>query len=170
MLKQWKLYDTVPDVADLAKELGTTEMAAGILWHRGLRTVTEAEASLHPEQQPFYDPLLMKDMDKAVARIRQAIDQEEKITVYGDYDVDGMTATSLLLHNLRALGAQADFYIPERQKEGYGFNLSALQKLAAEGTELLPQWLVLRQCRIRSILSLRITICRGRSYHRRWQS
>lgn len=137
MLKQWKLYDTVPDVADLAKELGTTEMVAGILWHRGLRTVTEAEAFLHPEQQPFYDPLLMKDMDKAVARIRQAIDQEEKITVYGDYDVDGMSATSLLLHNLRALGAQADFYIPERQKEGYGFNLSALQKLAAEGTKLL---------------------------------
>lgn len=137
MLKQWKLYDTVPDVSELAGKLGITEMVAGILWHRGLKTVAEAETFLHPEQQPFHDPLLMKDMDQAVARIRRAIELEEKITVYGDYDVDGMTATSLLLHNLRALGAQADFYIPERQKEGYGFNLPALQKLAAEGTKLL---------------------------------
>ena len=116
MLKQWKLYDTVPDVSELAEKLGITEMVAGILWHRGLKTVAEAETFLHPEQQPFHDPLLMKDMDQAVARIRRAIEQEEKIIVYGDYDVDGMTATSLLLHNLRALGAQADFYIPERQK------------------------------------------------------
>ena len=137
MLKQWKLYNTVPDVADFAAELGITELSARILWHRGIRTMPEAEQFLHPEKQPFHDPLLMKDMDKAVARICRAIEQGEKIVVYGDYDVDGMSATSLMIHNLKALGAVADFHIPDRAAEGYGFNLPALQKIAAEGAGLL---------------------------------
>ncbi|MBQ1913931.1 MAG: single-stranded-DNA-specific exonuclease RecJ, partial [Selenomonadaceae bacterium] len=68
----------------------------------------------------------MKDMDKAVERILSAIRKEEQIVVYGDYDVDGITATTILVRTLRHLGAKADYYIPDRQKEGYGFNLSSL--------------------------------------------
>jgi len=137
MLKQWKLYDTVPESAEFAQKLGITEMAAGILWHRGLTDIEAAERFLHPEKQPFHDPFLMKDMDKAVARIKQAIESEERIMVYGDYDVDGMSATSLLVHNLKALGAKVSFHIPDRVKEGYGFNLPALQQIAAKGVTLL---------------------------------
>ena len=116
MLKQWKLYDTVPDSAEFAKKLGITELSAGILWHRGLTNIEDADRFLHPEKQPFYDPFLMKDMDVAVARIKKAIEGEERIMVYGDYDVDGMSATSLLVHNVKALGAQVSFYIPDRVK------------------------------------------------------
>lgn len=137
MLKEWKKYDRVPEAAALASALGVTELAAEALWHRGIREAGEAEKFLHPETVPFCDPFLMKDMEKAVERISRAIDGHEKIVIYGDYDVDGMTATSLMVHNLRALGAEVSYYIPDRKKEGYGFNLEALQKVASEGAELL---------------------------------
>lgn len=79
----------------------------------------------------------MKDMDTAVQRIRQAINNHEKITVYGDYDVDGMSSTALLIHNLRRLGAEPTYYIPDRHREGYGFNRTALQNLAETGQSCL---------------------------------
>lgn len=135
--KQWKLYDKVPEAEAFAQKLGVSTLIAAALWHRDVKTKEDAEKFLHPEMMPFHDPFLMKDMDKAVARIQQAIAQQEKITVYGDYDVDGMSATSLLLKNLRALGAVADFYIPSREKEGYGPNVPRLQKLIAGGTQLI---------------------------------
>lgn len=137
MYKQWKLYDDVPNLTELQNELKISKMAAAILWHRNIRTVAAARKFLEPGSQPFYDPFLLADMDKAVARITTAIENEEKIVVYGDYDVDGMTATALLLHNLQKLGARASFYIPDRATEGYGFNLKALEKIAAGGAQLL---------------------------------
>ena len=137
MLKEWKLSAAAPEAVAFAKELGVTKSLANILWNRGICTKEAAEVFLQPEKQPFYDPFLMKDMDKAVDRIIAAIDGEEKIVVYGDYDVDGMTATTLLVHNLKALGANVGFYIPHREKEGYGFNLPALQSIAEDGAKLL---------------------------------
>lgn len=137
MLKKWKKYDDIPDLNRFAAEAKVSPLVAAALWHRGQRTPEEAEVFLHPETVPFHDPFLMRDMEKAVSRIEKAINNQEKITVYGDYDVDGMTSTALMLHNLRAFGAEVGYYIPDRKKEGYGFNLEALQKLAAEGTELL---------------------------------
>jgi len=136
MLKEWKLNAVVPEAANLARELGVTRSLANILWNRGICNREAAEVFLQPQKQNFYDPFLLKDMDKAVSRIIKAIDNEEKIVVYGDYDVDGMTATALLVHNLKALGANVDFYIPHREREGYGFNLPALQGIAA-GASLL---------------------------------
>lgn len=136
-IKQWNLADAVPHVEAVAQDFGVSSVLAAALWHRGIRTKEEANAFLHPESMPFHDPFLMKDMDKAVARIEKAIAEQEKITVYGDYDVDGMSATSLLLKNLRALGAKADFYIPDRKTEGYGPNVPALQKLRDTGTKLI---------------------------------
>lgn len=101
-----------------------------LLLSRGIDTVQKAEDFLNPQLHNLHDPFLMKDMDKAVARIKKAIDLQEKIVIYGDYDVDGMCATSILLETFKELGARADFYIPSRHEEGYGLNSSAVEKLA----------------------------------------
>ena len=128
MYKKWKLYEPVPELAAFARKIGRDTTVAALLWHRGIRTREEAQLFLHPEQLPFCDPFQMRDMDKAVARIMRALEQGEHITVYGDYDVDGMTATSLLTRTLRKVGARVDFYIPDRMTEGYGLNRKALEE------------------------------------------
>ncbi len=141
MLKRWILPEDndKEEIAEFAAAIGVSEITAQILWHRNIKNPEKAAEFLNPtERQPFYDPFLMKDMETAVKRIKTALDKGEKIIVYGDYDVDGITATALLVKNLRRLGAKkADFYIPDRQKEGYGFNLNALNKIADEKTDLL---------------------------------
>ena len=136
MIKEWNVCEPVPGLASFAADIAASPMIAGILWHRGIRTKEEADAFLYPEQQPFLDPFLMRDMDKAVSRIEGAIEGHERIVVYGDYDVDGISAVSVLLHNLRKLGANADFYIPDRMTEGYGLNRKALETIAS-GASLL---------------------------------
>uniref|UniRef100_UPI0022DF2F70 single-stranded-DNA-specific exonuclease RecJ n=1 Tax=Mitsuokella multacida TaxID=52226 RepID=UPI0022DF2F70 len=136
MYKKWKLYEPVPELAAFAQEIGRDTTVAALLWHRGIRTRDAAELFLHPEWLPFVDPFAMRDMDKAVARIQKALERGEHITVYGDYDVDGMTATSLLTRTLRKFGAKVDFYIPDRMTEGYGLNRRALEEIA-EQSDLL---------------------------------
>ena len=136
MYKKWKLYEPVPELAAFAREIGRDTTVAALLWHRGIRTRDAAELFLHPERLPFADPFAIRDMDKAVARIQKALAQGEHITVYGDYDVDGMTATSLLTRTLRKFGAKVDFYIPDRMTEGYGLNRRALEEIA-EQSDLL---------------------------------
>ena len=138
-LKKWNVCNWDRKRADeLADELGISGELAGILWNREIRTREAAEAFLYPgEKQQFYDPFLMKGMKKAVERIVSAIREGENIVVYGDYDVDGITATSLLVYALRRLGAKVSYYIPDRQKEGYGFNAAALRGLKERGGELL---------------------------------
>ena len=130
MYKKWKLYEPVPELQAFARKIGRDTTVAALLWHRGIRTREEAQLFLHPEQLPFCDPFQMRDMDKAVARIMRALEQGEHITVYGDYDVDGMTATSFLTRTLRKVGARVDFYIPDRMTEGYGLNRKALEAIA----------------------------------------
>ena len=83
------------------------------------------------------DPFLMKDMDKAAARIRRAMENFEKIAVYGDYDADGVTATAILFTYLEAVGADVIYYIPQREGEGYGMNLQAVEKLHGMGVGLI---------------------------------
>lgn len=136
MYKKWNLYDPVPDLPAFAESLGRDTTMAALLWHRGIRTREAAELFLHPERLPFKDPFLMQDMEKAADRIETAIKEGQSITVYGDYDVDGMTATSLLVRALRRFGANVDFYIPDRMTEGYGLNRPALEMLAAK-TDLM---------------------------------
>lgn len=139
MEKKWNVYREDADrISEFAGKLSIPETLAGLLWHRDIRTQEAAEAFLYPEEkQVFHDPFRMKDMDKAVERILRAIRDHEKITVYGDYDVDGITSTTLLTRNLRKLGGRADYYIPERREEGYGLNPRALQKLVSSGTDLI---------------------------------
>lgn len=103
---------------------------SGLLRCRGVDTPEKAERFLHPEVGQLYDPLLMQDMDKAVRLIREAVQTGEKIIVYGDYDVDGVCATSIMLETLRDMGAEPDFRIPSRHHEGYGLNCDAVREMA----------------------------------------
>lgn len=138
MNKLWKLKaDDSEAKTKLADELNISKFLAGLLIHRGINDIDEARNFLCTEEMPFHNPFLMKDMDKAVSRISSAIDNKEKIVIYGDYDVDGITATSLMVKNLRKMGADVEYYIPDRQSEGYGFNDDALERLWHSGTELL---------------------------------
>lgn len=138
MEKEWSL---LPDVSaravEFSQRIGTTPFTAALLLHRGIASDEEARNFLHPEKQPFYDPFLMKDMEKAVSRIERAIQAKERIVVYGDYDVDGITATSLLCRSLRQLGADVGYFIPHRQKDGYGLHKETLDEIIAAGADLI---------------------------------
>ncbi len=137
MLKEWIVRAETAGGAALARELGTALIIGQILWNRGLQTAEAARAFLHPEDEPYCDPFLMMDMERAAHRILEAIHVGEQIVVYGDYDVDGMTSTTLLMKNIRALGGMVSYYIPNRFTEGYGLNGAALRQIAAEGCGLL---------------------------------
>ncbi len=108
-----------------------------LLIDRGIDTKEQIEKYLHPKREDLYDPMLMQDMDKAVAVIRDAIGKGETITVFGDYDVDGVTATAILLTYLRKQGAKVDFYIPDRHGEGYGLNIAAVEQIASHSQLLI---------------------------------
>lgn len=99
--------------------------------------IDEAQAFLKKDTSCFHEPFLMKDMEKAAEVIKKAVASGEKITVYGDYDVDGITSTALMVRALREMGADIDAYIPDRQSEGYGVNEGALKKIAENGTKLV---------------------------------
>ena len=123
----------------VVKELcaaGFAPLTARVLSARGCRSATQARELLGTEQ-PLIDPLQMKEMDRAVAVIRRAMEQKKKIAVFGDYDVDGITATCLLADYLRTHGASCSFHIPGRIEEGYGLNAAAIEQLAAQGVELI---------------------------------
>lgn len=121
----------------LETSLGVTPIMARLLLQRGLNTPEAARDYLSASLTQLHDPMDLLDMDRAVARIRQAVAQGERITIFGDYDVDGVCATSVLMLYLRSLGAQVDYYIPHRHKEGYGMNPSAIRTLAEGGAQLI---------------------------------
>lgn len=116
---------------------GISPITAGILLRRKVTEPAQITEFLQGKEQPYYDPFLLKGMASAVDRILLALKQKEKITIYGDYDVDGTTASSLLYLFLRHEGADVHTYIPRRDTEGYGLNGAALQKIAKEHTTLL---------------------------------
>ena len=131
-MQNWILYDENTALINaIASELNINELTAAILTHRGISTAEDAKNFLYAETaQEFYDPFSMKGMPAAIDRIVRALDNHEKIVVYGDYDVDGMTASTIMLKTLRRFGANVDSYIPSRQNEGYGFNIPALDFLS----------------------------------------
>ncbi|MDD5749831.1 MAG: single-stranded-DNA-specific exonuclease RecJ [Patescibacteria group bacterium] len=109
-----------------------------LLYNRGLKTQKEIDEFLYPEySQDVHNPYLFRDMDKACRRIYQAIEKKEKITVYGDYDADGVCAAVILKTVLEKLGAEVEVYLPHREKQGYGLNLKAIEEIAAAGTKLI---------------------------------
>ena len=129
----------------LEKELNISSAAARMLVVRGIQTAEEARAFVRPSLDKLHDPFLMKDMDKAVERLHQAITQGEKILIYGDYDVDGTTAVALMYRFLEAIrregyeakGAEIDYYIPDRYTEGYGVSQQGIDYAAEQGCGLI---------------------------------
>ncbi len=129
MYKRWEIIpaDEKKQQA-LQKSLGISSALAGVLARRDL-DAGQADIFLHPEKIAYHDPFAMKDMDKACRRIEQALSGGERICIYGDYDVDGVSSTALLLHVLRGLDAKANYYLPDRHSEGYGLHIESLDKL-----------------------------------------
>ncbi|HEX6982375.1 MAG TPA: single-stranded-DNA-specific exonuclease RecJ [Balneolaceae bacterium] len=114
----------------LQKQLGVSEKVAHLLSLRGINSYDKAKSFFRPDLNQVHDPFLMKDMGKATERLAKAIREGQKILVYGDYDVDGTTATSILYIFLKEFGVDVDFYIPHRFKEGYGINIEGIQYAA----------------------------------------
>ena len=137
--KKWKLREGSDrqTVKQLSFELGVDPVLAELLVQRDVRTFEQARAFFRPNLADLHDPFLMQDMDKAVERVRKAVVSGEKILVYGDYDVDGTTAVSLVYSFLRRLTRQIDFYIPERYDEGYGVSYKGIDWAAESGFGLI---------------------------------
>ena len=122
MNKRW-LYKSVPDqqeIESLGMSLNINSYLSAILLQRGVTTFEEARKFFRPSLKDLHDPFLMKDMERAVERIKRAIDGNEKILIYGDYDVDGTTAVSMVYRYLQSFYPATSFYIPDRTSEGYG--------------------------------------------------
>jgi single-stranded-DNA-specific exonuclease len=135
---EWQFFTNNPDSArELAEFLGVSPLVAQLLLHRGLGQPEAAQAFLNPTLSGLSSPTLMKDMDRAVARIIQAIRGQEKIAVYGDYDADGLTATAVLVTFLRPFLPDILYYIPHRTREGYGLNQGSLSRLREQGATLV---------------------------------
>ncbi len=124
------------NAAALAEAHGLDPFAALLLSSRGITDDAAVEAFLRADA-PLCDPFSIRDMDKAVAAVQDALDKGERIAVYGDYDADGVTAASLLYLYLEALGADVLCYIPDRNSEGYGLNLRAVERLRDDGVKLI---------------------------------
>ncbi|MED9820620.1 MAG: single-stranded-DNA-specific exonuclease RecJ [Christensenellales bacterium] len=117
--------------------LGVPHKLLSLLLDRGIDTPEKVDKYLHPKKEDLHDPMRMQDMEKAVAVVRDAIQKHEEIAVFGDYDVDGVTATAILLTYLRKQGAKATYYIPDRHGEGYGLNMAAVEQLATHAKLLI---------------------------------
>ena len=135
--QQWNIAKRPEEPYRAMRERGVPTLVASTLCARGLTSVEQANELLSSSERQLQDPFLMKDMDRAADRIHQALDRGEKIAVYGDYDVDGITSTCLLTHYLRSQGGDVRYYIPNRLDEGYGVNCPAVEKLAREGVGLM---------------------------------
>ncbi len=124
-------------VAEIRKQFGFCDAVARVLYNRGLTDRKSIESFFDIDIANLHDPLLLADMEKATSRIKRAVENGEKITVYGDYDVDGITSVVLMYRCLTSLGANVDYYIPDRTEEGYGLNSSALRSIYDSGTSLI---------------------------------
>jgi single-stranded-DNA-specific exonuclease len=136
--KEWILMPSDRQAAlALAQRLKISPVTAQILLNLGISEPESAARFLKPDLNHLHKPERFNNMDRAVARIQQAVENDENILVYGDYDVDGTTATALMVHFFRMLGKEVDYYIPHRQEEGYGLNCDAIEEFREQGVQLL---------------------------------
>ena len=135
---KWELADNASSVTvdNLEKELGISRILATLLAQQGIDSTEQAKKFFEPSMEEIHDPTLLHDMDKAVERIEQAVEKQEQITIYGDYDADGITSTSLMYETLLSIGANVNYYVPNRFTDGYGPNMDAYQRLIDNGTQL----------------------------------
>jgi single-stranded-DNA-specific exonuclease len=134
---RWVIRPADDRAPGLAQSLKVSPLVAQVLLNRGITEAREGSVFLQPKLTELIRPGRMPGIEPAVARLREAVERKEKITVYGDYDVDGITGVSILWELLTLLGAQVDYYIPHRIEEGYGLNADAVRSLAGSGTQLL---------------------------------
>ncbi|MBQ8001882.1 MAG: single-stranded-DNA-specific exonuclease RecJ [Clostridia bacterium] len=138
--KRWFYLDENTDeniVYAYTKLFGITPLVAKVLVNRSITDAGDAKRFIERDASSLHSPFLINDMDKAVERINAAIEKGEKITIYGDYDVDGITSTAIMVSFLKKKGAIVDAYIPDRQNEGYGVNTEAIEKIVKMGTKLI---------------------------------
>ncbi|MFZ4457179.1 MAG: single-stranded-DNA-specific exonuclease RecJ [Bacteroidales bacterium] len=130
MISEWNYLS--PDTQfddkhdDMSKELGISPILSRLLLQRNITTIEEAKRFFRPQLSELHDPFLMKDMDRAVERLNKALGRKEKILIYGDYDVDGTTAVTIVYTFLRNFYSNIDFYIPDRSDEGYGISYKGI--------------------------------------------
>ena len=137
-MKRWTIQKHDREqIIQLSQELKVSPLIAALLISRGFETVEKAHKFLNPSYDDLHEPNLLKDMEKSVARILQAIENKEKILIWGDYDVDGTTGTVVLRKALEILGAETGFHVPNRFTEGYGLNIPALEKAKERGYSLV---------------------------------
>ncbi len=153
MEKRWVLHEEADEstIAALASALQIDHTLARILVHRGIYTFEAARDFFRPSLDQLHDPFLMKDMDRAIERIERAIQDKEKILIYGDYDVDGTTAVALAYQFFRSFSSSVSFYIPDRHKEGYGISTEGIDYAAAHQFQLI----IALDCGIRSVDKVR---------------
>ena len=144
-------------VSRLATELGIDSVLADLLVKRGVETFEQARSFFRPSLDNLHNPFLMKDMDIAVQRVRDAITGGQKILVYGDYDVDGTTAVSLVYSFLKRFTPEVDFYIPDRYDEGYGLSTKGIDQAAGTGVSLI----ITLDCGIKAIDKVKYARSKG---------
>ena len=138
MVKKWQIYETDNEkVNELIKKYNLNLLLATILVNKNITDEKVLNKFLHPTRKDFYNPFLMPDMDLAIDRILKAIDNKEKIIIYGDYDADGITSITVLKSFFKDLGIDVDSYIPNRLDEGYGLNKPAVKQIVEKGYELM---------------------------------
>ena len=138
MYKKWQICQTDREkVEQIKSNYQINELLATILVNRNIVQKEDIRLFLNPTRQDFYDPFLITDMEIAIQRIIKAINNKQKVTIYGDYDVDGITSITVLKSFLKDLGLETSIYIPNRLEEGYGLNKKAIDKIAQDGCDLM---------------------------------
>ena len=138
MNKKWEFYGVDEEtIKDISSKNNISELLATVLANRGITESKEIEKFLNPTRNDFYDPYMMPDMEIAVERIIKAVENKEKVIIYGDYDVDGITSITVLKKFLSEIGLEVGYYIPNRLDEGYGLNLESVKKIAEEKYTLI---------------------------------
>lgn len=138
MNKKWQIYETDENkVNEIQEKYKINKLLATILVNRNITKKEDIRLFLEPTRNDFHDPFLITDMKVAVKRIIKAIKNQEKVTIYGDYDVDGITSITVLKSFLNDRGLEVESYIPNRLEEGYGLNKEAIKRIANDGCELM---------------------------------
>ena len=138
MNRKWQVNEIDNnEIERIEKNFNISKLVASIIAGKGLKTDEEIEVFLHPRRTDFHNPFLMPDMEKAANRIVEAIKNNEKVAIYGDYDVDGITSSTVLHRFLKDRGLNTNIYIPNRLCEGYGLNAEEIKKIAEEGHTLM---------------------------------
>jgi len=139
MTKTWVFDDDQhsDQIEELARILNISKSIAGILYRRGVHDYESARNFFRPSMDHLHDPFLMKELDIAVNRLSEAIFEEEKIMIYGDYDVDGTTSVALMYKFLSKFSDKLEYYIPDRYSEGYGISEKGVRYASEQGVSLM---------------------------------